>query len=342
MTKLSVAHRAVLCGLVLAMTAVAQCPPPGGYPPPLPPPPTIGGTWTPANPGGPTTPRPAGPSAPRPAGPAAPAPETPKEGPITPRRPAAGLRPGPRTGGMAIDFERGSTSKDRLKVDWVHPVPPQRSAGETSAAGALPLEEAIAQLWDTGDTRPLLVLRECSLCKDGDEALMSRSLTNDRTLLLTKWFRTVRLPSHVTEQSHPFFNLFASLYSTKDGWPHFFLLAYPGAQPVTFTGQQTQTQLWKGMQDVLGQRYAKDPAKATKEWLSVLDGFDVVDARRRQLQEELDATRASEGPDSQKAKRLNEALAKLQIEREELLAREAKVKDLGLLPPPRTVGAATK
>ena len=340
MTNVCVAHRAILCGLVLALASTAQCPPPGGYPPPIPPPPTTGGTWTPSNPAAPTAPQPAGPAAPQPAGPAAPQPETPKSGPVTPRTPGPGARMGPRTGGLVIDFERGATSKDRLKVDWVHPVPPARKANETSAAGMLTYEEALAVLWESGDNRPLLVLRECSLCKDGDEALLQRSLNNDRTQLLTKWFRTVRLPSHVTEYGHPFFNVFAHAY--KDSWPHFYLLAHPGAQPVTFSGTQTQTQLWKGMVDVLEQRYAKDPNKAVKEWISVLDAYDAIDAKRRQMQEQLDEARANEGPESARAKKLVEGLAKLDAEREATAAREAKVKDLGLLPMPRaatTVGA---
>jgi hypothetical protein len=79
---------------------------------------------------------------------------------------------------------------------------------------------------------------------------------------------------------------------------------------VTFTGQQTQTQLWKGMADVLGQRYAKDPNKAIKEWLSVLDAFDTIDARKRQLQEQLDEVRATDGPQSSRARKLTEGLAK--------------------------------
>lgn len=338
MAQVSVAHSSILCGLVLSAALTAQCPPPGGYPPP---PPSIGGSWTPGRSGSPSAPQPGSPSSPGPAGPSAPGPEQPgNEGPRTPRGPAPGMRSGPRTGGIPLSFERGATAKDRLKIDWVHPVPPKRDDTKTSAAGPLGLEEALAVLWEKGDDRPLLVLRECSLCKDGDEALLQRSLNNDRTLLMTKWFRTVRLPAHVAEAGHPFHNVFGA-YDFKDSWPHFFLLAHPGARPVTFTGQQTQVQLWKGMNDVLGQRYAKDPAKAVKEWLSVLDAFDTIDARRRQLQEQLDEVRATDGPDSARAKKLGEGLAKLQEEREATVAREAKAKDLGLLPMPRTLGAAT-
>lgn len=236
-----------------------------------------------------------------------------------------------------MSFERGTTSRDRLKIDWVHPTPPQRDDTKTSAVGPMDLDEVLRLFWGSTDQRPLLVLRECSLCKDGDEALLSRALNNDRTLLMTKWFRTVRLPAHVTENSHPFHKAFAGFFA--DGWPHFFLLSHPGATPVTFTGTQTQMQLWKGMQDVLGLRYAKDPAKALKEWLSVLDTFDTLDSRRRQLQDQLDEVRATDGPDSAKAKKLTASLARNTEEREAALMREAKARDLGLLPMPKPVGA---
>jgi len=340
MTTFALAHRSLLCGLVLSMALVAQCPPPGGYPPPVPP---LGGNWSPGQSSSPSSPGPAGPSAPAPAGPSAPGPEQPTtEGPTTPRGPAPASRVGPRTGGgIPISFDRGATSKDRLKVEWVHPVPPARSETETSAQGPLPWETAIPLLWDSNDQRPLLVMRECSLCKDGDEALLQRSLSNDRTLLLTKWFRCVRLPAHIAETNHPFHYVFNNLI-LKERWPHVFLLAHPGAEAVTFPGTQTQAQLWKGMTSVLEQRYAKDPVKALKEWLTVLDTFDTLDVRRRQLQEQLDEVRSKEGPSSARAKKLDEQIAKLNDEREATLAREAKVRDLGLLPMPRAVGSTAK
>ena len=253
----------------------------------------------------------------------------------------AGTRVGPRTGGLALSFERGDTAKNRLKVDWVHPIPPARDLARTDAVGPLPLDEAFATLWEH-DQRPLLVLRECPGCQDGDDALLTRSLDNERTMLLTKWFRTVRLPAHAAEPSHPFYGVFAS-NTFPNGLPHFFLLAHPGAQAVKFTGQQTQAQLHKGMLDVLGQRYAKDATKAVKQWLSILDTFDMLDGRQRQLTEQLDAVRAAEGPQSTKAMSLTAELAKIATEREATLARESKVRDLGLLPMPSstaTVAAA--
>ncbi|HEB52306.1 MAG TPA: hypothetical protein ENI87_03515 [bacterium] len=233
---------------------------------------------------------------------------------------------------MPISFERGSTSKKRLKIDWVHPVPPKRDGKETAAAGPMPLADALDILWADDDGRPLLVLRECPLCQGSDGALLSRSLKNDKTLLLTKWFRTVKLPAHVAERGHEFHNVFAS-YGFEKGWPHFFLLADRDAEPVQFTGTQTQSQLWKAMYDVLEQRYAKNPQRQVKKWLKLLDRYDSIDSRRRALQEELLAVRAEKGPKSSKAKKLMAKIEKLDLERAKVEAEEKKVRDLGLLKP---------
>jgi len=233
---------------------------------------------------------------------------------------------------MAMSTERGATSKDRLKLDWLHPVPPAPTPGTTAAVSALPLEQALKVMWED-DQRPLLVLRECMFCQDSDQALLSRSLNNDRTLLLTKWFRLVRLPPHVTEPTHAFHNVFAG-YSFK-GTPHFYLLARPDAQPVEFTGAQTQSSLWQGMYSVLSERYSRDPAKAVKEWLTLLERFDRLDAQLLSMQQQLDEARASEGPDSDKVKGLQKRIADARQEHTEMLAREQRVRDLGLLPLPK-------
>jgi hypothetical protein len=233
--------------------------------------------------------------------------------------------------------QRGATSKDRLRIDWRHPVPPVPEGNATYAESALPLAEALQVLWE-GDERPLLVLRECSFCQGTDQALLSRTSNNDRTMLLTKWFRVVRLPAHVTEPHHPFHNAFAG-YTWK-GNPHFYLLATPWSEPVEFTGQQTQTSLWKGMQAVLAERYSRDPSKAIKEWLSLLDQFDRLDLQMSSLQNQLDEARAADGPESSKAKGIEKRLADARKEHTEALAREERVRDLGLLAMPKRVASA--
>lgn len=338
--NLSLSHRLALCVLVLAVALPAQCPPTGGsWGPPPPPPrdapagPSGPTAPEPSTPSGPTTPGPTGPSAPQPAGPSTP--RGPMAGPATPRGPGGSKSGGPTTGrrGAPISFERQATSKDRLKVDWNFPVAKPRAESGTVAAGPLPLADALALLWEGGDERPLLVLRECNLCKGGDDAMLSSSLANDRTQLLSKWFRMVRLPAHVTEKSHPLHNVFAG-FNFENSLPHFFLLAHPTAKPVAFSGQQLQSELWKGMVNVLEQRYVKDPLKAVREWMSLLERFDMLDARRLQLTEQLSEVRATDGPSSERAKKIGADLQRNDEDRAEAVAREKRVRDLGLVKMP--------
>ncbi|MFK7738969.1 MAG: hypothetical protein AB8H80_01505 [Planctomycetota bacterium] len=239
---------------------------------------------------------------------------------------------------MPISFERGATSKARLKLDWVHPVPPKNDKSGTTAAGSLPQARALEELWAEDDGRPLLVLRECRLCQGSDGALLSRSIKNDKTLLLAKWFRTVKLPAHVAENGHAFHNVFGG-YEFEKGWPHFFLLSHKDAKPVQFSGTQTQSQLWRAMTDVLEERYAKSPKKALKRWMSLLDKYDSIDGRRMQIKQSLLEARAKKGPDSSRAKKLQKKLAALDAERAKIEQEEAKVRDLGLLPAPKKVAA---
>ena len=57
-------------------------------------------------------------------------------------------------------------------------------------------------------------MRECERCKGTDHALLSRSLDNEQTVLLTHWFHCVKLPPNVLEAKHPLPNMFLR---TKDG-----------------------------------------------------------------------------------------------------------------------------
>ncbi|MCR9245844.1 MAG: hypothetical protein NXI31_12500 [bacterium] len=337
----------VLSAVLLTTTLLsAQCPRPrsGG-----------GGSSTPGqSPSGvpgPSTPGPGGPSTPGPGGPSQPGPSDPGTGPTTggpsgPSAPgfgpttggpgggpAAAARPG-RTGarGAVMTFARGRTSKDRLKMDWEHPVPAERGEG-TSAAGALPLADALAQLWGD-DTRPLLVLRECNLCQGSDRALLNVSLNNDRTKLLASWFRVVKLPPHVTQESHPFYNVFAG-QGFEGALPHFYLLSSPTSKPVAFTGRPTQGRLLASMTGIIKERYQLDPKRAIKKWLALLDKFDMLDAQRKRVKEQWREARAEKGPRSSRAKKLQAKLDKIEKDRARLLNHEKKVRNLVLHPFPK-------
>lgn len=245
-------------------------------------------------------------------------------------------------GGIMIDFRRLDSSKERLQIDWTFPVyapdlEEKVEAGRTTsgrAKVALPREQAIAEI-RAPDRRPLLVVRECGFCKGTDDALLSRRLINEKTLIYARWFRCVKLPNHVLEQDHPFRNLFEGEHP-----PHLFLCRYDGSDAVSLDGQQTQAELWREMERLIELDYEGRPAKAVRDYLRLLDGYDAIDSiqqeKRRQLEEELD----ERGPKSSKAKRLRKQLAELESRRAELQEREAEVLDLGLRPLPEADGEA--
>lgn len=246
---------------------------------------------------------------------------------------------------MPIDFRRLETSKDRLEIDWNYPVyapdldqaPVEEGRTTTGRArAALPRERALLEI--RSETRkPLLVVRECGFCKGTEEALLSRRLNNEKTLLLTKWFHCVKLPNHVLDEDHPFRNLFEQEHP-----PHLFLCRHDGTDPVAMDGQQTQSELWDAMLELIETEYEGDAAKAVKGLLRVLDGYDAIDARLVELQDRLETTLDEDGPRSTKAKKLKRQVDELVAEREKLAEREAELLDLGLRPLEEDDDAAKK
>jgi hypothetical protein len=243
--------------------------------------------------------------------------------------------PGAR-GGMALDFRRGRSSKERLRVDWTYPVWKPRAA-EAAAGGttvaveiehALPLDQAFA--WVAGDDhRPLLVLRECDLCKGTDHALLSRTLDNEQTVLLTHWFRCVKLPTNVLDAKHPFTALFRNGQSGEH-LPHLFFCDADGEHYVPLPGDQTQSQLWETMLGFLERSYKGDAMKAVKELRVMLSQFDRIDALEDTVLAKLDDELDRNGSKSPKAGKYQADLDKLAKDRAELVQKEQKVRALAL------------
>jgi hypothetical protein len=237
---------------------------------------------------------------------------------------------------MPIDFRRGETSKKRLEIEWNFPVfapdlEQTPADGRTSAGrarAALPRERALLEI-RTASRRPLLVVRECGFCEGTDEALLSRRLNNEKTLLLAKWFHCVKLPNHVLDADHPFRNLFPGEHP-----PHLFLCRWDGSEVVAMDGQQTQSALWQTMQDLIERDHEEDAAKAVKGLLRCLDAYDSIDAREGEVRRQLEETLDEDGPRAPKLRKLQRKLDALAEERAEVEAAEAGWLDLGLLPLP--------
>jgi hypothetical protein len=260
-------------------------------------------------------------------------------GPSTGRGGGAAPAPGGSggRGGIPIDFRRGKTAKKLLEIEWAYPVykpvtPSTPTAGGTTTAveaeRALPLAQAYELVAD-GDRRPLLVLRECDRCKGTDHALLSRTLDNEQTVLLTHWFRCVKLPTNVMNDVHPFHKLFER---TKPGErvPHLFFADPDGQNRKELPGDQPQSVLWDTMLGYLDRCYVEDAKAAVKELRQVLGQYDKLDAQEQEVKARIDLEIEKNGPKSPKVVKLEGDLDKLAKKRATLGARERELRDLAL------------
>jgi len=228
-----------------------------------------------------------------------------------------------------MSFTRQRTNKELLKIRWQYPKSLEfENKGERTRAVArmiaLTRDEALAKVAE-GDARPLLIMRECGLCKGTDDALLSRKLGNEKTLLLTRWFRCVKLRPNVLEKNHTYHNLFGGKNP-----PHLFLCMADGSNMIPLDGQQGQSSLWKDMVRVLGKAYAKDPNKAVKAIFRLMARYDYLYSRENGLREQIEAEIEARGPRSPKVKRLRAKLAKLEKQREKTKAEQDKASNLEL------------
>ncbi|MGE3173019.1 MAG: hypothetical protein AB7O97_10380 [Planctomycetota bacterium] len=194
---------------------------------------------------------------------------------------------------------------------------------------ALPFAEAM-ELVVANDRRPLLVLRECERCKGTDHALLSRSLDNEQTTLLTHWFHCIKLPTNVLEADHPLTALFKP-EKEGDRVPHLFFCDPDGSNKAPLPGDQSQSELWDTMFQYLDRCYEGNAKKALKEMRRLLNEFDKIDSRMTEIRGAIDREIEKRGPESKKLEKLEKQLAKLEEEREELFVREKEIRDLALI-----------
>lgn len=223
-----------------------------------------------------------------------------------------------------------------LEIGWVYPVwkpievaprPGEKTVAATVEA-ALPIAQAYELVTD-GDRRPVLIMRECERCKGTDHAFLSRSLDNEQTVLLSHWFRCVKLPPNVLKDKHPFYNLFLR---EKEGEriPHLFFVDPDGTNKKELPGDQPQTVLWETMLSYLDRCYAEDAKSAIKELRQVLGQYDKIDAQEVELKGRIDKEIEKNGPESPKAKKLDGDLQKLGKDRAVLAKQEQELRDLAM------------
>ncbi|MEZ6036607.1 MAG: hypothetical protein R3F29_03950 [Planctomycetota bacterium] len=244
-----------------------------------------------------------------------------------------------RGGGIPLDFTRGKTAKAMLEIDWTYPVykptTPDRKPGDKTVAQeverALPIEQAYELVAD-GDRRPLLILRECEICKGTDHALLSRTLDNEQTVLLTHWFRCVKLPTNVLKGTHPFHALFEKREG-EDRVPHLFFADPDGGNRLALPGDQSQSELWNVMFDYLDRCYGESAKEAIKGLRKLLSQYDKLDAEEQLVRGRIDEEIERNGPKSNKLKKFDKQLEKVAKERDKLRKQEQELRDLALRPP---------
>ena len=226
-----------------------------------------------------------------------------------------------------------------LKIDWTYPVykptTAARKPGDRTVAQSvdkpLPLEKAYELVAD-GDRRPLLILRECELCKGTDHAVLSRTLDNEQTVLLTHWFRCVKLPPNILKDTHPFYNLFKKEEGEKKV-PHLFFADPNGDHKMALPGDQSQSDLWKVMFTYLDRCYDENAKSAIKQLRKLLDQYDKLDAEEQLIRSRIDKEIEKNGPESRKLKKFEKKLDDVEDDRAKLRKKEQELRDLALKPP---------
>jgi hypothetical protein len=226
---------------------------------------------------------------------------------------------------------RGDTAREVLKLDWAFPVykNPKQTV-ELAQSGtfvaerlrALPRDEAF-RFVAGDDTRPLLVMRECGFCKGSNDALLSTRFDNDKTVLLSQWFHVVKLPNHVLEDDHPFRNLF-----DDDKPAHLFVATADGSSAFPLSGQQSQTELWNAMTEVLEDVYTDDPQDRIQGMYKILDRLDQLDQADERLHGKFSDELEKRGPKSSKLKKIRKNIDELKSDRNALLAELAELRNL--------------
>jgi hypothetical protein len=192
---------------------------------------------------------------------------------------------------------------------------------------ALPAPEALAEIAG-GDRRPLLVLRECHTCSGTEDALMTDSEDNERTYLLTRWFRCVKLPPGVLAPDHPFRNLFPG-----EKPAHLFVCNSDGSGRHDLQGVHSRRELWDAMEGAIESNYQGAYSSLVQKLTRLMDGMDNVDRMISDISRRLELAVAG-GENASKTKKLQMELDERRLQRDELIAAADRVSRLELKPPP--------
>lgn len=217
-------------------------------------------------------------------------------------------------GGGGASWARLDTSSKRLKIQW----DTYTRVLEEKLDPATALREIKGR-----DPRPVLLLRDCDVCAGNDDALLERSMEDEKILLASRWFHCVRVDRGVLKDSHPLNSLFAGARA-----PHIILFSSDGTQRSELDGKPGARVLWAAMNKVLRADYKKSADAAMTKWIALLSRFDALDSRRSEL-----ASQRDESADGRKTSEIEKKIADLEREVTRAHEEEKKVIDLGFRNP---------
>lgn len=166
-----------------------------------------------------------------------------------------------------------------------------------------------------------MILRECDRCKGSDDALLSQTMDNEKTVLLAHYFRCVKFPVHVLDDDHPFTQLFDERHP-----PHLFFATPDGEEITPLEGNQSQSDLWKHMQRWIDRYYDGSSQKMLRELQGVLAQYDNVDSQEDEVRQRLNREIEKRGPNSPRVVRLNRQLAEFDVERKKWMEKEKEIR----------------
>lgn len=219
-----------------------------------------------------------------------------------------------------------------LKIKWNYPVLKPiakrlHTKGTQSPYMEIALEAPAAfELLAKEDKRPLLVLREFSKFDDPGNKKLSGMLFTESTVLLAHWFNCVRLPHHVTEEKHPFHNLYLG-----DKPAQLFMASPDGSKVVPFDYLGRRANLDDAMIAVLEQYYDGNPKSVLKDLIKMIPRFDTLDERIQRYKEELDRLVEKSGSRNKKFQQMKKKLEQAKQEFKDLEAKKKELQKLTLL-----------
>lgn len=244
----------------------------------------------------------------------------------------------PTTGRTTVPtaIPRGQGSRELLDLRWNYPVRKADAVASGTAVEkrreAFSRAQAIESVAED-DPRPLLVLRECTVCNKTDDALLSRNESNERTLVLARFFRCVKLPVDVVQPDHAFHALFPS-----NDAEHLFVSARDGSAKRPLESDTSRVELWTAMEATLSAAYGIDASKVVKQVVVGLDRVDELERKVTALETRKGVLMESPKVDAGKVKAVDADLAAARAEAD---AAKAAVAALFAIEPKAAAPAAS-